>query len=574
LPDITALRAPDDPAARAALRAEMQSTWTGEIPVLRDLAGPAGDAEPAEVAQRRARHAAADDAHPAPEGTEPGRSWLLVPRPEGRRGRHAATDLDETTPISATALAEHLGAADAALTVTDQAAAEDAADAAAPEDRVETGGPAADQDLGVDDPAADGRTPRTEESNERGTESGDPASADSRSTASGDGVTRSSRRGWSVLRTPTLILGVATACLLTAGAGTVAALDKTVTIVVDGQPQQVSTLSTDVAGALRAAGLSVSAHDAISPTVGTPISDGSQIRLDRGRQVTVVIDGTPRQIWTTDENDAALAALGVTDRQTLLAADRSRRDAALDAVTARTVVLKVAGRSSSTESTGATVADLLRQKNVVVGPDDIVEPAGATALTDGMTVTVTRRTVQTQTVRRKVAQPADRTVKDDSIRRHFTKITKGRTGIEELTYRTVTINGIRGGKTLAATTVVRPAEATTTHIGTKIVNEQDAWNVPWDQLAQCESTNHWDTNTGNGTYGGLQFMVPTWLEFGGGEFASRPDLATRAEQIKVAERLYAQQGLAPWACARILGWGFGKYTGSWTSNPSTPTGWP
>jgi len=526
----------------------MQSTWTGEIPVLRELAAPAGDAGPAE-APRRARHSAPDNAHPVPDGTEPGRSRVVVPRPEGRRGQHAAADLDHRTPMAA----------------DDPAAADDA---------VPTDAAPAEEGLPGGDPAFDGAAPMAEDSPEEGSEPDGPESVDASTVAASDTAAPPPRRRWSFLRTPTLMVSVATACLLVAGGGTVAALDKTVTIVVDGQQRQVSTMSTDVAGAVRAAGLSVGEHDSLSPTSATPISDGSQIRLARGRQVTVVIDGTPRQVWTTDENGGALAAVGVTERQDQVAADRSRRDASVDAVTTRTVTLKVAGRTSRAESTATTVADLLRQKNIVVGSHDTVEPATATALTDGMTVTVIRRTVNTDVVRRTVAQPADRTVKDDTVRRHFTKVTKGQSGIEELTYRTVTTNGSKGKRTLVSTTVARPAEATTTHVGTKIVNEQDAWNVPWDQLAQCESTNHWDINTGNGTYGGVQFMTDTWLAFGGGEFAPRADLATRTEQIKVAERLYAQQGLAPWACARILGWGFGKYTGSWTGNPSTPTGWP
>ncbi|GAA3605820.1 hypothetical protein GCM10022199_07190 [Marihabitans asiaticum] len=71
----------------------------------------------------------------------------------------------------------------------------------------------------------------------------------------------------------------------------------------------------------------------------------------------------------------------------------------------------------------------------------------------------------------------------------------------------------------------------------------------WDRIAQCESTGNWSINTGNGYYGGLQFNIGTWLSVGGGDFASRPDLASRAEQITVANRLYAQRGLQPWGCA-------------------------
>ncbi|MEO8557075.1 MAG: transglycosylase family protein, partial [Actinomycetota bacterium] len=36
---------------------------------------------------------------------------------------------------------------------------------------------------------------------------------------------------------------------------------------------------------------------------------------------------------------------------------------------------------------------------------------------------------------------------------------------------------------------------------------------------------------------------------GGGKYASRADLATRLEQIAVANTVYASRGLAPWGCA-------------------------
>jgi Transglycosylase-like domain/Putative peptidoglycan binding domain len=70
----------------------------------------------------------------------------------------------------------------------------------------------------------------------------------------------------------------------------------------------------------------------------------------------------------------------------------------------------------------------------------------------------------------------------------------------------------------------------------------------WDRIAMCESSGRWHINTGNGYYGGLQFDRNTWLSVNGDDFAPRADLATRAEQITVANRLYAQRGLQPWAC--------------------------
>jgi resuscitation-promoting factor RpfA len=70
--------------------------------------------------------------------------------------------------------------------------------------------------------------------------------------------------------------------------------------------------------------------------------------------------------------------------------------------------------------------------------------------------------------------------------------------------------------------------------------------VNWDAIAKCESGGNWHINTGNGYYGGLQFNQGTWAGNGGKAYAARADLASRSQQIAVAEHLYARRGLSPW----------------------------
>jgi len=73
----------------------------------------------------------------------------------------------------------------------------------------------------------------------------------------------------------------------------------------------------------------------------------------------------------------------------------------------------------------------------------------------------------------------------------------------------------------------------------------------WDLLAQCESGGNWAINTGNGYYGGLQFSYSTWLAYGGGQFAEYAHLATREQQILIAEQLHARRGFQPWPACRV-----------------------
>jgi hypothetical protein len=73
-----------------------------------------------------------------------------------------------------------------------------------------------------------------------------------------------------------------------------------------------------------------------------------------------------------------------------------------------------------------------------------------------------------------------------------------------------------------------------------------AGGVNWAAVAACESGGNWSTSTGNGFYGGLQFTQQTWLGYGGGQYAPSANLATSAEQIAVAQRVLAGQGIGAW----------------------------
>jgi resuscitation-promoting factor RpfA len=75
----------------------------------------------------------------------------------------------------------------------------------------------------------------------------------------------------------------------------------------------------------------------------------------------------------------------------------------------------------------------------------------------------------------------------------------------------------------------------------------------WDQVAQCESGGNWHINTGNGYYGGLQFSQSSWEAAGGLQYAPRADLATKDQQIAIAEKLLAMQGPGAWSCASAGG---------------------
>lgn len=104
-------------------------------------------------------------------------------------------------------------------------------------------------------------------------------------------------------------------------------------------------------------------------------------------------------------------------------------------------------------------------------------------------------------------------------------------------------------KRIASIAAVVAVGAGTT-IATASTAHADGLSV-WDRVASCESSGNWQINTGNGFYGGLQFTNSTWLSYGGGAYAPRADLATKAQQIAIAQRVLQGQGPGAWPVCSV-----------------------
>jgi hypothetical protein len=71
-------------------------------------------------------------------------------------------------------------------------------------------------------------------------------------------------------------------------------------------------------------------------------------------------------------------------------------------------------------------------------------------------------------------------------------------------------------------------------------------------VAQCETGGSWSENSGNGFYGGLKFTQENWEKYGGLDYAMSPDQASRSQQIAVAEKVLADQGVGVWSTCGLL----------------------
>ncbi|MEV6613653.1 transglycosylase family protein [Streptomyces sp. NPDC051051] len=83
----------------------------------------------------------------------------------------------------------------------------------------------------------------------------------------------------------------------------------------------------------------------------------------------------------------------------------------------------------------------------------------------------------------------------------------------------------------------------------------------WDTVAECESGGSWSADQGNGEYGGLALSQDDWEAYGGLDFAERPDLASRNQQISVAQKVLADRGVGAWGTCGLTS-GLSKENGA------------
>jgi uncharacterized protein YabE (DUF348 family) len=349
---------------------------------------------------------------------------------------------------------------------------------------------------------------------------------------------------------------VGTAAYATSSSGT------PVTVVVDGQAKKITTSAHDVRGALKNAGYPIGAHDLVAPSAGSHLKSGATIVLNRGRQLHLLVDGQPKNVWTVEPTVArALAALGYPSAD-FVSVSRSTR-LPLTAATSielrapKAVTLVHDHTTQQVTTTAPTVAQLLSTVGVTVGAQDRVTPAVGAAVTKGLTIRVQRVTTKQVTAHTSIAFP---TVKHDDSSMYegqTTVTTHGKSGSKALTYSVTYVDGKETGRTLVTSKVTAVPRSQVEKVGTKhkptpkvskaepSTSHGDS-GLDWDAVAQCESGGNWHINTGNGYYGGLQFDKGTWLSNGGGAYAPRADEASREQQIAIADKIYDSRGSSPW----------------------------
>ncbi|TNC29760.1 resuscitation-promoting factor [Amycolatopsis alkalitolerans] len=348
---------------------------------------------------------------------------------------------------------------------------------------------------------------------------------------------------------------------ITGGGAAALAMNKSVTIDVDGHEQTVHSFGKTVGEVLHDAGLTVGEHDALSPSPQASVGDGGVIKLEHGRHLNLIVDGVAQDSWVRADTLArALDQLGMTGKfangsffSMAPNAPLPVQGATVTINTLKHVTLYDGGADPrQVTTTAVTAADFLKDQNLTLGPDDAVDGGLQFKITNGAEVHISRTGVsvinQQETIDPPVQQIQDNTL--DAGKQVVQD--PGMPGQQLVTYRITERNGEETARQQLSVKVLVQARPKIIRIGTK---QPDISNGGlWDRLAQCESTGNWAANTGNGFEGGLQFTNSTWLAYGGGAYAQHAYQASREQQIVIAQRVQAGQGWGAWpVCSKKAG---------------------
>jgi len=345
------------------------------------------------------------------------------------------------------------------------------------------------------------------------------------------------------------VYGVITAALV-AGTTAFVSLDKHVTISVDGQLTQVRTYAASVDGVLHRAGISVGPHDALTPAPAAKVHDGTTITIARGRLLRLTIDGVAHQAWVTGDNvDAVLRQAGLRIPQSAdVSVDRGARvpltgiDISINLP--HLVNVRVDGTVHSLVSTQTTLAGVLAEAGIAVGPDDQLSTDLQTRPYDGLYVIIVRISSGQDLVSSQLPFTTS-TVNDPTLLVGTKKVEQaGKAGTMVATYQVGYADGVQTTKSLVAQDVTVPAVAQVIGVGTKpkpkpkpkpvVIYKVAADGLNWRALAACEAGGR--ANAADPPYYGMyQFRVNTWHAVGG---TGLPSAASASEQTYRAQLLY------------------------------------
>jgi uncharacterized protein YabE (DUF348 family) len=232
-----------------------------------------------------------------------------------------------------------------------------------------------------------------------------------------------------------------------------------------GKKQTLDTQAATVGDLVKRLPLKLIDQDVVEPSLDTPIvQDNFRINVYRARPVTVVDSGVKTVTVTAQKSPRVVASdAGVQvypeDKASFAAGDIRNNTIGEEVLIDRATPIQfnIYGTAENIRTRATTVADLLKEKSVVLTKDDTLTPAIDTPITPGMAVSVVRNGTNVTTVEEAISPPVQY-VDDASLSLGATAVRQaGTPGKKAVTYQVVTQNGQVTSKTIIQQTVIQDA---------------------------------------------------------------------------------------------------------------------
>ena len=324
-----------------------------------------------------------------------------------------------------------------------------------------------------------------------------------------------------------------------------------ITIHDRGTVKVILTHAQTIRDALKDAEISVVNEDTVEPGLDKElVATDYTVNIYRARPV-IVVDGPVRQKIMTAEQTATgithAAGIKLHDEDTTRISTSKNvvNDGAsivLSVNRATEFTLNLYGTVTTAYTRANSVGEMLKSKDIRLGPNDDLSVSPETPLHVGMTVSVWRNGVQTATVEEEIAFPV-RQIKDVDQPASYKKVqTPGVKGKKNVTYQITMQNGKEVGRKAIQSVVLQEPKEQVEVVGAKPSFSGD-FAAALAKLRQCESGGNY-ANKNNPLYrGAYQFGYQTWANKYG---IYDPADATPAQQDQAARELYVRRGWQPW----------------------------
>lgn len=335
--------------------------------------------------------------------------------------------------------------------------------------------------------------------------------------------------------------------------------DVAIELSVDGVSRSVETRADTVGELLDEQGVVVSERDLVEPAGDTAVAAAGTVTVRHARQVQVVIDGQPTQIWTTALTvERALEQFGVRAANAELSASRTERvpltGARIGVKFPDQVTILHDQRRTTVVTTADTVAAVLREARISLDVDDLLNVSRTRQIESGLQIVVTR--VAKREVKRNFSIDYSVIRRADPTRYEgYEKvIQQGVDGRGVTTTRVTRHDGVTVRQRKIDRSIVRTPVREIVVYGTKVrpysAPATGAEGLNWGALAACESGGNPRAVNAAGYYGLYQFALSTWYSVGG---SGNPIDATPDEQTYRAQVLYQRSGAGQWpVCGPLL----------------------